>query len=62
MKMNNQKRELINKDKKCSKQIYMEDNMSNITDIEVYNGYDWYSAKDCFEESDDFVIRVKKDG
>ena len=42
--------------------IICEDNMSNITDIEVYNGYDWYSSADCGEAPDDFVIRVKKDG
>ena len=42
--------------------IICEDNMNDITDIEVYNGYDWYSAKDCFEAPDDFIVRVKKDG
>lgn len=41
--------------------VICEDNMSSITDIEVYNGYDWYSANDCFEEPDYFIIRVKKD-
>lgn len=29
--------------------------------IEVYNGYHWYSSADCWEEPDDFVIRVKKE-
>lgn len=28
---------------------------------EVYNGYHWYSAADCWEKPDDFVIRVKKE-
>lgn len=41
--------------------IVCEDNMSNITDIEVYNGHCWYSAEDCFEEPDDFIVRVQKE-
>ena len=36
--------------------VLCDDDMKNITDIEIYNGYDWYSC----EDADDFVIRVKK--
>lgn len=32
----------------------------DILTIEVYNGYYWYSAEDCEEIPDDFVIRIKK--
>ena len=37
------------------------DNMNDISDIEVYNGYGWFSSKDCDEIPDDFVIRIKKE-
>lgn len=37
------------------------DNMNKIAAIEVYNGYHWYSAADCWEAPDDFVIRIKKE-
>ena len=37
------------------------DSMDKIAAIEVYNGYYWYSAADCGESPDDFVIRIKKD-
>lgn len=54
---------------KNGKEIYWVDPVldTRITDslgplnIEVYNGYYWYSAADCWEEPDDFVIRVKKE-
>lgn len=56
---------------KNGKEIYWVDpawEVSNIDDtddlhtIRVFNGYYWYSAKDCDEEPDDFIVRVKKDG
>ena len=34
--------------------------VDNIFNIEVYNGYAWYSASDCNEVPDDFVIRIKR--
>lgn len=37
------------------------DDASTLSTIRVSNGYYWYSAEDCPEEPDDFVIRVKKD-
>ena len=37
------------------------DDTDNLHTIRVFNGYYWYSAKDCLEEPDDFVIRVKKE-
>ena len=55
---------------KNGKEIYWVDpvwDVENIDDartldtIRVSNGYYWYSAKDCFEEPDDFIIRIKKD-
>ena len=55
---------------KNGKEIYWVDpvwDVENIDDagtldtIRVFNGYYWYSAKDCFEEPDDFIIRIKKD-
>lgn len=33
------------------------DDMKNISEIEVNNGYDWYS----YEDADNFIIRIKKD-
>lgn len=37
------------------------DDASTLDTIRVFNGYYWYSAKDCFEEPDDFIVRVKKE-
>ena len=39
--------------------IMPNDNIQSINDIKVYNGYAWYSAEDCNEVPDDFVIRLK---
>ncbi len=39
--------------------IMPNDDIQNISDIKVYNGYYWYSSEDCQEEPDDFVIRIK---
>ena len=41
--------------------ILCEGDSESIADIKVANGYHWYSAEDCWETPDDFVIRVKKD-
>lgn len=41
--------------------ILCEEDSENITDIKVANGYHWYSAADCGEAPDDFVIRIKKE-
>jgi hypothetical protein len=40
--------------------IICDDNMKDISDIEIYNGCGWFSSKDFDEIPDDFVIRVKK--
>ena len=37
------------------------DYMDDISEIEIYNGYAWYSSKDCDEIPDDFMIRIKKE-
>ena len=34
--------------------------VDNISNIEVYNGYAWYSAEDYEEVPDNFVIRIKR--
>jgi hypothetical protein len=34
------------------------DEIHNISDIEVYNGLDWYNNED---DADEFVIRIKKE-
>ena len=40
--------------------IVCEDDMKDISEIEVSNGFYWYSCADIDEVADDFVIRVKK--
>lgn len=40
-------------------EVYVEDDANNLRQIQIFNGYAWYSAWDCPEEPDDFVIRVK---
>lgn len=40
--------------------IVCSDDMENISEIEVYNGYDWYSSEDIDGEVDKFIIRIKK--
>lgn len=37
------------------------EDMEGISDIEVENGYAWYTCKDFDVDADDFVIRIKKD-
>ena len=41
--------------------VVCEENMNKMSDIEIYNGYYWYSSADCPEKPDDFIIRIKKD-
>lgn len=40
--------------------IVCSDDMENISEIEVYNGSDWYSSEDIDGEADKFIIRIKK--
>jgi hypothetical protein len=40
--------------------IVCDEDMKDITDIEVNNGVHWYSAADIDGGADDFVIRIKK--
>ncbi len=37
--------------------IVCDEKMYNYSEIEINNGYEWYS----YEDADDFVIRIKKD-
>lgn len=37
------------------------EDMKNINEIEVDNGYGWYNAEELGIEADDFIIRIKKD-
>ena len=37
------------------------DEMKNISEIEIENGYEWYSSEDFDGDADDFVIRVVRD-
>lgn len=41
--------------------IVCDDEMRGIADIEVENGYYWYSCADFDGDADDFVIRLVKD-
>lgn len=41
--------------------LICDDNMKDISEIEVYNGRGWFSSKDCDEIPDDFIIRIKKE-
>lgn len=40
-------------------EVFVSDDTDTLSRIKVHNGYAWYSAEDCLEEPDDFVIRVK---
>ena len=38
------------------------DEIHNISDIEVYNGFGWYTNKDFgIDDAEEFVIRIKKE-
>lgn len=41
--------------------IVCDEEIKNIGDIEVNNGYHWYSSADIEGGADDFLIRIKKD-
>lgn len=41
--------------------ILCDDDMKGIKDIEIENGYHWYSYDGSEGEADDFVIRIKRD-
>ena len=41
--------------------ILCEEDAKDVADIKVASGYHWYSAADCGEAPDDFVIRIKKE-
>ena len=41
--------------------IVCDEDMDGIEDIEVENGYGWYSSSDIEGGADDFVIRIKRD-
>ena len=40
-------------------EVSVDDDTDTLSPIKVFNGYAWYSAEDCNEEPDDFVIRLK---
>ena len=40
--------------------IVCDEDMRDISDIEINNGKDWYSSEDIDCGADDFVIRIKK--
>ena len=40
--------------------IVCEDDMKDISEIEVSSGKDWYSCEDIEGGADDFVIRIKR--
>jgi hypothetical protein len=42
-------------------EVSVEDDSSTLDPIKVHNGHYWYSAADCDETPDDFVIRIKKE-
>ena len=41
--------------------IVCDDSIQNISDIEVYDGVEWYSRIDCDGDADDFKIEIKRD-
>ena len=42
-------------------EVSVNDDTNTLLPIKVFNGYYWYSAEDCNEIPDDFVIRIKKE-
>ena len=40
--------------------IVSDEDMKELSEVEVFNGADWYSSAD-FDDADDLVIRIKKD-
>ena len=41
--------------------IVCEDEMDDVSEIEINNGYNWYTYEDFEDDADDFIIRIKKD-
>lgn len=41
--------------------IVCEDDMNDITEIEIEDGYKWHEYSDFKGDADDFVIRIKRD-
>lgn len=41
--------------------IVCDNDMNDISEIEIEDGYRWHEYKDFDGDADDFVIRVKKD-
>lgn len=41
--------------------IVCDDDMENISEIEIEDGSNWHEYKDFKGEADDFVIRIKRD-
>lgn len=41
--------------------ILCDEDMKDISEIEINNGYRWYTYEDIGEDADDFVIRVKRE-
>lgn len=39
--------------------VVCDDEMGHLAEIEINNGYEWYSCADF--DADDFVIRIKRD-
>lgn len=40
--------------------IVCEDDMKDVSEIEISDGKDWYSCEDIEGGADDFVIRIKR--
>ena len=40
--------------------IVSDEDMKELSEVEVFNGSDWYSSAD-FDDADNLVIRIKKD-
>ncbi len=41
--------------------VVCDDDMNELSDIEVYNGFNWYSSEDVDGGADSFIIRIKKE-
>lgn len=41
--------------------IVCDDDMEDITEIEIEDGYKWHEYKDFEGDADDFIVRIKKD-
>ena len=41
--------------------VVCDDDMNELSDIEVYNGSAWYSSENVDGGADNFIIRIKKE-